>query len=47
MVRLLSDFAKDHEEMDKFSKRLGLAILTLGVVKETLSKPEKLIKRIF
>jgi hypothetical protein len=47
MVGLLSDFASDHEEMDKLSRKLGLAILTLGAVKDTLSKPEELKKTLF
>jgi hypothetical protein len=43
IFRSLSDF--DHQEMNKFSRKLATAILTHGVDKDALSKPEQLIKR--
>jgi hypothetical protein len=45
MVRLLDDFAKNAQEMDKFSRKLAILILTQGVDKYKLSKPEKLNKK--
>jgi hypothetical protein len=37
MVRLLDDFAENAEEMDKFSRKLAIIILTHGVYKNKLS----------
>jgi hypothetical protein len=37
MLRLLDDFAENAQEMDKFSKKLAIIILTHGVDKNKLS----------
>jgi hypothetical protein len=37
MVSLLDKFAKDHKEMDEFSRKLAIKLLSHGVDKKTLS----------
>jgi hypothetical protein len=37
MVSILDKFAKDHKEMDEFSRKLAINLLSHGVDKKTLS----------
>jgi hypothetical protein len=45
MVSLLDNFAKVHNEMDEFYRKLAIIILKHGVDKDILSKPDKLIEK--
>jgi hypothetical protein len=45
MINLFDKFAQDLNEMDKFSRQLAIVILSRGVDKDILSKPELLVKR--
>jgi hypothetical protein len=44
MVSLLDKFAKDHNKMDDFSRKLAIKLLKHGISRERLSKPDDLGK---